>query len=677
MQVTDLHTDIETYSSVSIKDAGAYKYLESIDFEILMVAYSFDKVNFKIVDLAQGEDLPEEFTKALLDPTVRKHAHNAVFERRAFEAYGYQTHPRDWHCSAIKASYCGFPLSLGAISEAMGLGDKAKDKAGKALIQYFCVPVKPTKTNGHRTRNFPHHDLEKWEQFKNYCIQDVVAECAIGDRLDRYEIPEDERTNYILDQEINDRGILVDLTMAANAVEMDGINSDLLTKELQELTGLDNPNSPAQLKAWLGRALKKEIKSLAKEPVKELIAEAAANLKKAEEDETSKYSQYNLDIAYDVVRVLDLRVKAAKTSVKKYIKMLECACDDNRAHGLLQFYGARTGRWAGRLVQLQNLPQNHLDDEGELEAAKEMVVNNDFDGLGMVYDDVASVLSQLIRTTFIAPKGKTFAVADFSAIEARVIAWLADEKWRLDVFKTTGKIYEASAAMMFDVPIEEVTKGSDLRAKGKVAELALGYQGALGALKAMGGEKMGLSDFEMESIVKRWRKASPAIVKLWANVEAAAMRAVQTRKPVTCKNKGLVFQMEGKALTILLPSGRKLFYQGARIGTNRFGRESIEYYGTHQVMRKWMHLETYGGKLTENIIQAIARDLLAVSMQRLDEEGYPIVMHVHDEAICEVLLEDQEQSLEDMCEIMGQTVDWAPGLPLVADGYLTPFYKKD
>lgn len=653
-----LDIDIETYSSESIKDVGVYKYVESVDFEILMVAYSFDHGPVIVIDLAQGERLPQEFIDALMDDGITKKAHNATFERLSFRAYGYETPASAWECTMVKSAYCGFPLSLGAVSKAMGLGDSAKDNAGKALIRYFSVPVKPTKANGQRVRNFPHHDLEKWQQFLNYCGQDVIAEQAIDKKLERYKIPAFDRKMYLLDQKINDKGIEIDLTMAANAVSMDGIVSAELRAETKKLTGLENPNSPAQLKKWLGSKTQKEIKSLAKGIISELIKET--------EDGT-------------VIRVLQLRIKTAKSSVKKYIKMLECACDDVRAHGLLQFYGAfRTGRWAGRLVQLQNLPQNHLDDyPNELEDARECVATNDLDGLRLVYDDVASILSQLIRTTFVAGKGKTFAVADFSAIEARVIAWLAGENWRLDVFNTTGKIYEASAAMMFDVPIEEVTKGSDLRAKGKVSELALGYQGGVGALKTMGGEKMGLTEPEMKDIVNRWREKSPAIVGLWKDLERCAHKAVRTKKPITSKHKGIVFAMAGSALTVRLPSGRKLFYQRPKFALNKFDREALQFMGVDALTKQWVYIDTYGGKLTENIIQAIARDLLAYSMLRLDEEGYPIVMHVHDEAICEVSLESSEKDLENMCEIMGEDVPWAPGLPLVADGYNTPFYKKD
>lgn len=649
----ELHIDIETYSSVDISSAGAYKYMQSIDFEILMIAYAFDEEPVQIIDLAQGDKIPLNFIEALLNPDVEKHAHNANFERQAFKVYGYDIPVEQWKCSAIKSSYCGLPLSLEKVSAALKLEDKGKLSTGKALIRFFSIPVKPTKTNGMKHRNLPADNLEKWEEFKLYCINDVVAEREISRILKNYEIPEFERQNYILDQHINDRGILIDLGMAETAFNIDNRFSSELSSEVKRLTQIDNPNSPAQLKAWLSEAIGKEITSLAKDDIPTLIAEAGAG---------------------PVTDVLKLRQKLSKSSTKKYTAMLNCACEDNRAHGLFQFYGAnKTGRWAGRLVQLQNLPQNHLSD---LEVARDIVKSGDYDLITMTYDDVSSLLSQLIRTTFIAEEGKTFAVADFSAIEARVIAWLATEQWRLDVFKTHGKIYEASASMMFGIPIEQITKGSDMRNKGKVAELALGYQGATEALRKMGGEKMGLSDIEMKEIVRKWREANPSIVSLWSDVENCAKRAIKTRKTVVSKNRGLKFEFDGTALTIQLPSERKLFYRNPTFTTNRFGQESIKYKGTGD-QGIWGYIDTYGGKLVENIIQAIARDCLAYSMQQLHKAGFDIVMHVHDEVVCEVPSQDQENSLKTMCDIMGQEIPWAIGLPLTADGYLTPFYKKD
>lgn len=650
-----LHIDIETYSSIDIMTAGAYKYCESIDFEILMIAYAFDDEPIRMIDLALGDKLPQEFLDALMDPSVEKHAHNANFERNAFRAIGYDVPIEQWHCSAVKAAYCGLPLSLAMVSEALKLEEKGKLSTGKALIRFFSVPVKPTKANGMRVRNFPEHDMQKWEEFKLYCINDVEAEREIGKRLEAYVIPDFERANYILDQQINDRGILVDINMAKNAYHIDELHSSVMTDQLIKLTGLENPNSPAQLKEWLSLAMGKEITTLAKEAMDALVEEAESEA---------------------VKEVLSLRRKSSKSSTKKYAAMLNCACHDDRVRGLFQFYGAnRTGRWAGRLVQMQNLPQNHIK---ELELARSLIASGDYETATMFYDDISNVLSQLIRTTFIAKKKCTFAVADFSAIEARVIAWLADEKWRLDVFATHGKIYEASASMMFNVPIENITKGSELRDKGKISELALGYQGALGALRQMGGEKMGLSDTEMERIVNLWRGKNPRIVKLWNGVNEAAIRAVKSRKPVILKEfRNLKFDYNGEVLTIKLPSGRKLFYQQATTTTNRFGQEAVKYKGLDQVTKKWWWIDSYGGKFVENIVQATARDLLAYSMQKLDKAGFSIVMHVHDEVVAEVDKSKGEEMLDRMCEIMGTEVPWAKGLPLKADGYITDFYKKD
>lgn len=653
--VRQLHIDIETYSSIDIVTAGAYKYCESIDFEILMIAYAFDDEPIRMIDLALGDEIPKEFIEALLDPAIEKHAHNANFERNSFRAIGYDVPIEQWHCSAVKSAYCGLPLSLTMVSEALKLEEKGKLATGKALIRYFSVPIKPTKANGMRERNFPEHDMQKWEEFKLYCINDVEAEREIGKRLEAYTIPDFERINYILDQQINDRGILVDTDMAMNAYHIDELHSAVMSEQLTKLTGLDNPNSPAQLKQWLSLAMGKEITTLAKEDMDTLVEEAESEA---------------------VKEVLSLRKKSSKSSTKKYVAMLNCACHDNRVRGLFQFYGAnRTGRWAGRLVQLQNLPQNHLKD---LEQARSLIASGDYELAAMFYDDISNVLSQLIRTAFIAKKKCTFAVADFSAIEARVIAWLANEKWRLDIFATHGKIYEASASMMFNVPIESVTKGSELRDKGKISELALGYQGAIGALRQMGGEKMGLSDEEMNRIVKLWRKKNPSVVKLWDEVNEAAIRVVKTHKPlILTKFRNLKFDYNGDVLTIELPSGRKLYYQQATLTTSRFGQEAVKYKGLDQVTKKWWWVDSYGGKFVENIVQAIARDILAYSMQQLDKAGFWLVMHVHDEAIAEVDKAKGEELLEQMCDIMGTEVPWALGLPLKADGYITDFYKKD
>lgn len=658
----ELHIDIETYSSVDITKAGAYKYCESFDFEILLVAYAFGSGPIVIKDLLQGDPLPDVFINALHDPKIEKHAHNANFERLAFRAIGHDIPVEQWRCSAIKAAYCGYPLRLEEVSNAMKLQENGKLSTGKALIRYFCVPIKPTKANDHRLRNLPEHDLEKWEEFKRYCIGDVRAERTITNRLRTFTIPDQERALYNLDQQINDRGILIDLDMAQKAQDLDAEHTANLGKEIQEITGLENPNSPTQLKKWLSSAMQKEVSSLAKDELPKLISEAGPGV---------------------VSDVLELRQKASKTSNKKYTRMLDCACDSSRAHGLFQFYGAnRTGRWAGRLIQMQNLPQNHLED---LEGARQAIKTGDYEVVTLCYDNASDVLSQLIRTAFIAPPGKIFAVADFSAIEARVIAWLAGEKWRLDVFETHGKIYEASASMMFGVPIEEVTKGSEYRQKGKIAELALGYQGSVGALTQMGGEEMGLSISEMKEIVSKWRNSNPEIVKLWKTVEGYAMRVIKTRKRcVVPALHNTAFDYQNNVLTIELPSGRKLFYQQAQNyskttqGPNGpWTREAIRYKGVDQQTKKWW-IDSYGGKFVENIVQAIARDLLALAMIRLDKAGFEIVMHVHDEVVCEIDYDIAVHSqLEIMCDIMGQDVSWSPGLPLNADGYLTPFYKKD
>ncbi len=646
-----LHIDIETFSSVDIKTSGAYKYTQSLDFEILLVAYAFDDEPIKIIDLVQGEKLPQEFIDGLLDPSVHKCAHNATFERNSFRQYGYDIPIDQWYCSAVKAAYCGLTLSLELVSKAMKLEEKGKLATGKALIRYFCNPCKPTKANGMRERNFPWHDQEKWEDFKLYCINDVEAEREIDHRLEHYDMPDFERINYIIDQEINDAGVLVDLSMVKHAVDIDNKFNAEVTERMIELTGVENPNSPSQMKEWLSDALGKNVHTLAKDSVLELLDES--------DDEA-------------VSEVLDGRLKLAKSSTKKYVSMINCVCEDGRAHGLFQFYGAnRTGRWAGRLIQLQNLPQNHMRD---LDLARQVIASGDYDLAKMLYDNIPNILSELIRTALVAPEGFTFAVSDFSAIEARVLSWVANEEWRLDVFKTHGKIYEASAAMMFGVPIESVTKGSELRQRGKTAELALGYQGSEGAMEKMDRDGK-ISPHERKVIVKKWRKANPKIVQLWSDVETCAIHTIKTRKSMRLRSLG--FHYDGEIFRIELPSGRSLFYNQPKLGVNRFGMESIIFKGMDQVIKQWTSVETYGGKLVENIVQAISRDLLAYSMQNLRGAGFKMVMHVHDEVICEVPENKGEEQLKRMEDIMGQEVSWAPGLPLTADGYVTKFYKKD
>ena len=661
-----LHIDLETYSSEELTTAGVYRYAEAIDFEILLLAFAFDDGPIHGIDLTNAESFPDILDRALLNPNVEKHAHNANFERQCLKAYGYDIPADQWHCSAVKASYCGLPRSLTQVSEALALGENAKG-AGTALINYFCKPCKPTKANGQRFRNFPHHDPEKWEEFKAYCKQDVVAERAVGQALSAYEIPATERENYILDQKINDLGVRIDLPFAQKCVDVDIRFGNEIKGKMAKLTGLENPNSIAQLKTWLSVELQKSgrrdpdewIKSIDKEAVEALIEEILEDLDISDE-------------GFRIVEALKFRKLLGKTSVKKYAAMLNCACIDDRARGLLQFYGARTGRWAGRLIQLQNLVQNHLED---LKGTRDKIQEWDYVTIVEEFESVPDMLSQLVRTALIAKLGHTFIVADFSAIEARVIAWLAGEEWRMRVFRTHGKIYEASAALMFGVPIENVTKGSDLRAKGKVAELALGYQGTKGALAKMGGEKMGLSEEDMDLIVKKWRRANPAIVQLWKDLEAAAKRALKTRKPTSCK--GLIFDYDGQVLTIELPSGRKLFYQSPGFTLNKWNRESIYYWGQDSVTKRWVKIDTYGGKIAENVVQAIARDLLADSMRDLDRRGFDICMHVHDEVICEVGKQQAPEALRGMWRRMSQENPWAKGLPLAADGYITEFYKKD
>lgn len=654
-----LHIDIETYSSVDIKSAGHYKYIESPDFEILILCYALNDGPVQRIDMTLWKPGIGAFDKKFLDlynnPKVEKWAHNATFERNAFKRIGLARPISEWYCSAIKSGYCGYPLSLDAVSKAMKLGDKAKLSSGKALIRYFSIPCKPTKANNGRTRNLPEHDPEKWQEFIEYCAKDVEAEREITHRLEGHNPPEFERRMYILDQEINDRGILIDVDMAATACEIVDKNAEVLGGQIKELSGVDNPNSGAQLRKWLSKAMKKDINSLAKDVLPTLIEEAESPA---------------------VKKVLQLRTKSSKTSNKKYQSMINCVGSDGRGRGFFQHYGAmRTGRWAGRIVQLQNLPRNYLSD---MDLTREIFKTGDYGLIGMCYDNIPDTLSQLIRTAFIAKKRYTLAVADFSAIEARVIAWLANEKWRLDVFNTHGKIYEASAAMMFGVPIEEVTKGSEWRQKGKIAELALGYQGSVGAMKTMGAEEEGLDEEEMLSIVRAWRDKSPRIVDMWYAIENAAKEAFKRGKTMVLPAyRGLKFHYDGQFLIIELPSGRRLYYVKPKLGLNRFGKESLKYQGMEQTTRKWTYLEAYGGKFVENIVQAIARDLLADSMLRLDEQGFDIVMHVHDEAVAEVPLEKAERDLKDMEKIMSEEVPWAKGLPLKAVGFITPFYMKD
>lgn len=789
-----LSVDIETYSSVNLAKSGVYAYTEAPDFEILLFGYAFDDGPVHVVDIADGEVLPANMDLILTGQNIIKTAFNANFERICISKFfGLRISPESWRCTAVHALTLGLPGKLEEVAKVMKLKAQ-KDTAGKNLIRYFSVPCKPTKANGMGTRNLPQHAPEKWAQFKAYCAQDVEVERSVRKALERFPVPQKEQKLWCLDQKINDTGILVDPRLVANAITCDTAYQERLVKEAVKLTGLDNPNSVAQLKAWLLEAEGLEVESLNKETVPEL-------LKQAESD--------------TVKRVLELRQEMAKTSIKKYQAMDRARCKDNRIRGLLQFYGAnRTGRWAGRLVQVQNLPQNKLPD---LDLARQLLLASDYDTLEMLFDSVPMVLSQLIRTAFIPAPGCKFIVADFSAIEARVIAWLAGEKWRLDVFQTHGKIYEASAAAMFKVPIESIDKGSPMRQKGKVAELACiaegqlvltdiglvpieeitlqhqvwdgeefvrheglicrgfkevmtyegltatpnhfvwiegqsepvrfkdaatsgahllrtgigrqavrvggdyqpgkemekrlercsgaeyrgkakvydilnagprhrftvsnclvhncGYQGGPGALVSMGALKMGLKEEELPGIIKAWRAASPNIVQFWYDVERAALEAVREKKAVSLQH-GLTFSYESGIMFIRLPSGRRLAYVRPRIENDpRFDKPVLTYEGTDQKTKQWGRLNTYGGKLVENIVQATARDCLAEAMLRLDEAGYRIVMHVHDEVVLEV--PEGTGSLEEACEITGQAIPWAPGLPMRADGFETYYYKKD
>lgn len=655
----NLFIDVETYSSVDIKESGAYKYIESPDFEILIIGYALDDGPVKIVDLAQGEEMPEEFEEALLDPDCVKVAHNAVFERLSLKRIGYNVPAEQWYCTSVKAAYCGLPLSLDGVSKALNLTDKKLD-TGKALIKYFSCPCKATRVNGMRTRNYPEHAPEKWEMYKEYNKYDVLAEREIFKRLEAYIIPDIERKMYVLDQNINDRGILVDMELAESAIAVDNTYTSILTQHAQQLTRLENPNSPVQIRQWIEKATGCVVMSLSKETMPDLMKE---------------FADYP-----DVIELLDIRKKLSKTSIKKYYAMLNCAMKDHRVRGTFQFYGAnRTGRWAGRLLQLQNLSKNHIS---HIEVPREMIRARDWESVEMMYDDVADILSQLVRTALIASPGKVFSVADFSAIEARVISWLANEKWRMDVFRGDGKIYEATGAKMFNVPISAITKGSVLRDKSKISELALGYEGSLGALKRMGGERMGLSDTEMMSLVRKWRSANPAIVDMWKEIDEASKEAVRYQRPVSCTCRNIIFDCNGEFMTIQLPSGRKLFYYGPKFKDKKIGRSMMPtrvlcYQGVVQETKQWGEIDTYGGKLTENIVQAISRDLLGNSMLNLDANDYHPVCHIHDEVLCEVPEENAQAYYEEMASIMSTPPEWASDLPLRADGYTTPFYLKD
>ena len=660
----NLEIDIETYSSVSLQKCGVYKYAESSDFEILLFGYSVDGGPVTTVDLACGEKIPAEILDALTDDDVTKWAFNAQFERVCLSRYlsdqgvildPFHDHhplstecarflnPDAWRCSMVWSAYMGLPLSLEGVGAVLGL-EKQKLTEGKDLIRYFSVPCNPTKANGGRTRNLPEYDPEKWARYKAYNIRDVETEMQIQKKLAKFPVPDAVWDEYHLDQEINDRGIRVDMPFVEQAISLDEVSRDRLTTEMKELTDLDNPNSVAQMKSWLSdNGL--ETETLGKKVVAALI------------DETEG----------DVSEALSLRQQLAKSSVKKYQAMENAACSDDRCRGMFQFYGAnRTGRFAGRLVQLQNLPQNHMADLAE---ARALVRDGNIEALDLLYDDIPDTLSQLIRTAFIPAEGKKFYVADFSAIEARVIAWFAGEDWRTQVFIDGGDIYCASASQMFKVPVEKHGVNGHLRQKGKIAELALGYGGSVGALKAMGALDMGLAEEELQPLVNAWRQSNPNIVRFWWDVDTAVKKVIREKKPQIVK--GVKFFYQSGMLFITLPSSRTLSYVKPRMGENRFGGESVTYEGTGGT-KKWERIESYGPKFVENIVQATSRDILMYAMKTL--RSCSIVAHVHDELIIEA---DPRMSLETLCEQMARVPPWAAGLILRADGYVCDFYKKD
>lgn len=643
-----LSIDLETYSDQPLAKTGVYRYVESPDFEILLFAYSMDGGPVQQIDLACGEKIPPAVLAALEDETVTKWAFNANFERICLSRFldyptGDYLEPDSWKCSMVWAAYMGLPLSLEGAGAVLGL-EKQKLAEGKDLIKFFCQPCAPTKSNGQRTRNLPEHAPDKWLAFKRYNIRDVETEMSIQSRLSKYPVPDSVWEEYHLDQEINDRGVGLDMELVRQAIQMDGRSRSELTQAMKELTSLDNPNSVQQMKQWLADN-GMETDTLGKKAVAELLKTAPPELQK----------------------VLTLRQQLAKSSVKKYQAMETAVCADGRARGMFQFYGAnRTGRWAGRIIQMQNLPQNHLDDLSE---ARGLVRVGDFDALEMLYEDVPDTLSQLIRTAFVPQGDRKFIVADFSAIEARVIAWLAGEKWRKDVFAEGKDIYCASASQMFGVPVEKHGVNGHLRQKGKIAELALGYGGSVGALKAMGALEMGLQEDELPALVSAWRQANPKIVQFWWAVDRAVMDAV-TRKTTT-KTHGIIFSARNGMLFITLPSGRSLAYVKPKIGENRFGGDCITYEGVGGT-KKWEQLDSYGPKFVENIVQATSRDILCYAMRTL--RCCSIVMHIHDEVVIEA---DRRMSLQAVCDQMGRTPPWAKGLQLRADGYETDFYKKD
>ncbi|MBS5285307.1 MAG: DNA polymerase [Clostridiales bacterium] len=658
MVMKHLSIDIETRSAVEIGKTGLYRYAQDPEFEILLFAYMMDNDPVQIVDLERGETIPEEILKALKSPDVMKHAYNAAFEWYCLNQAGYKTTLGQWRCTMVHGLYCGFTAGLEATGKAIGLPqDKRKMVVGKALIRYFCVPCRPTKSNGGRRWNLPDHAPEKWHLFKEYCCQDVVTEHEILLRLSAFPVPEEEWDLWRMDVRMNAFGVRVDTGLIEGALAIDAVSTQTLAEEAIRITGLGNPNSTPQLTEWLRRE-GVSTDNLQKATVQELLSG---------------------ELSDNVRRVLEIRQQLGKTSVKKYVAMQTAKCVDGRIRGLTQFYGAnRTGRWAGRLVQMQNLPRNYLPT---LEGARELVKQKNYPAVQAIYGNVPDTLSQLIRTAFIPSDGNHFVVADFSAIEARVIAWLARERWVNEVFATHGKIYEATASQMFHVPIEKIVKGQPeyaLRQKGKVATLALGYQGGVNALIAMGALNMGLDESELPDIVQRWRTANPRIRDLWYAVEEAALAVMQNAQPQGIQN--LIFRLEGDLvygqtfLTIQLPSGRKLFYPQPFLQENRFGKVAVHYYSVNQRTRKWEIDSTYGGKLVENVVQAIARDCLAETLCRIEARGLQVVFHVHDEVIIDAPM---GTAVKEICDLMAQPISWAPGLILKGAGFAGDYYMKD
>lgn len=648
----ELFIDLETYSDVDLSKSGVYRYAQSSNFEILLFAYSVDKGPVQVINIKENEQIPTDVINALTDSSVKKYAYNAVFERICLSKYlgypiGMYLSPNSWYCDMVHAATLGLPLSLENVGIVLGI-EKQKLAVGKSLIKYFCIPCTPTKANGYRTRNLPHHDRDKWNEFIKYNKRDVETEMEIHNRLAKFPVLEQEWDNYHLDQRINDYGIMIDLDFVNHAIRCDEENQENNIEKVKLITGVNNPNSPKQLKEWLIEQGMTEIDSLSKADVSRLLKDATGN----------------------VEEILKLRQDIAKSSVKKYIAMQNVVCKDDRCRGLIQFYGAnRTGRYAGRLIQMQNLPQNHLEPLSE---ARELIRMENLDGTLAKFGAISTVLSELIRTAFIPKKGYRFIVSDFSAIEARVLAWLAKEEWRLELFRNGGDIYCMSASKMFGVPVEKNGINKELRQKGKIAELACGYGGSVGALKAFGAVALGIKETELKGIIDKWREANPNIIKLWWEVDKAAKNVITNKSTLMCY--GLKFSYEKGIMFIELPSKRRLAYCKPRIGINALGLKCITYEGIG-TGKKWERIESYGPKLVENIVQGIARDILAEAMMRLYKNGYKITMHIHDEVVLEV--EENVSTVEEVCRIMKISPTWAKDLPLNADGYECKFYKKE